>query len=205
MLSLALAPIAFAPPERIAASDLVATLPGWDKPLPSKMYSGYINVTASTDREMHVHYLFVESESEPDTDPVLLWTNGGPGASSMFGLFVELGPLLANGDSLKTAAYNKTGVPSLSSTLTPTPYPTPTPKLTRRALALFYPNPNPISNPDPEANQACPRSFTTRTAGRASARSSCLTGRRRSASPTALTRPVTARAAGTGMIRAWPP
>ena len=105
--------LAFAPPEHTAASDLVANLPGWDKPLPSKMYSGYINVTVSTDREMLVHYIFVESESEPDTDPVLLWTNGGPGASSMFGLFVELGPLLANGDSLKTAAYNKTGGPPL--------------------------------------------------------------------------------------------
>ena len=113
LLSLAPALLAFAPPERTAAGDLVASLPGWDKPLPSKMYSGYIDVKVPGDREMHVHYIFVESESEPDTDPVLLWTNGGPGASSMFGLFVELGPLLANGDSLKTAAFNKTGVPSL--------------------------------------------------------------------------------------------
>ena len=112
MLSfLALAPLAFAPSERTAAGDLVTKLPGWDKPLPSRMYSGYINVTA--DREMHVHYLYVESEQSPDTDPVLLWTNGGPGASSMFGLFVELGPLLANEESLKTEAYNATGVPTL--------------------------------------------------------------------------------------------
>ena len=112
MLSfLALAPLAFAPSERTAAGDLVTKLPGWDKPLPSRMYSGYINVT--TDREMHVHYLYVESEQSPDTDPVLLWTNGGPGASSMFGLFVELGPLLANEESLKTEAYNATGVPTL--------------------------------------------------------------------------------------------
>ena len=75
LFSLAPALLAFAPPERTAAGDLVANLPGWDKPLPSKMHSGYIDVKVPGDREMHVHYIFVESESEPDTDPVLLWTN----------------------------------------------------------------------------------------------------------------------------------
>ena len=98
---------------QMAAADLVETLPGWDKPLPSKMYSGYINVTASADREMLVHYIYIESEGDPQTDPTILWTNGGPGASSMFGLFVELGPFLANEHSLTTKAFNQTGVPSL--------------------------------------------------------------------------------------------
>ena len=191
-----LAHLAFTPPERTAASDLVASLPGWDKPLPSKMYSGYIDVSASTDREMHVHYMFVESESDPDTDPVLLWTNGGPGASSMFGLFVELGPLLANGQSLQTAEHNKTGVPLDSN---------PNPEAEREPDPEPNSNPEPNPNPDPTPRQACPRSFATRTAGRSSAPSSCLTGRRRSASRTAPTRPVTARAAGTGTTRAWPP
>ena len=37
---------------------------------------------------------------------------GGPGASSLFGVFVELGPLVLSDESLKTAAYNATGVPT---------------------------------------------------------------------------------------------
>jgi carboxypeptidase C (cathepsin A) len=31
---------------------------------------------------------------------VVVWYNGGPGAASMFGLFVEIGPYLLNADSV---------------------------------------------------------------------------------------------------------
>ena len=98
-------------------ADEVKSLPGWNKELPSKIYSGFISAGQDTQDgvtyNMHEQYFFVESENDPKNDPVLIWTNGGPGASSYFGLFVELGPFQANGNSLKTEEYNKTGVPTL--------------------------------------------------------------------------------------------
>jgi cathepsin A (carboxypeptidase C) len=39
-----------------------------------------------------IFYWFFDSRSNPGTDPIILWMNGGPGASSMIGLFTEMGP-----------------------------------------------------------------------------------------------------------------
>jgi len=96
-------------------SDEIMSLPGWDMPLPSRMYSGYCSAGQSPGPPvgpMFMHYWFVESQGNPETDPVVMWYNGGPGASSLYGLLVELGPLMLNDDSLNEN-YFKTGIPQL--------------------------------------------------------------------------------------------
>ncbi|KAI9034268.1 Alpha/Beta hydrolase protein [Hyaloraphidium curvatum] len=50
--------------------------------------TGYLDV----DDDKHFFFWFFESHHQPESDPVSLWLNGGPGCSSMTGLFMELGP-----------------------------------------------------------------------------------------------------------------
>jgi cathepsin A (carboxypeptidase C) len=53
-------------------------------------FSGYLDV----DDTKSLHYLFVESQNAPDTDPLVIWFNGGPGCSSMLGFSQEHGPFV---------------------------------------------------------------------------------------------------------------
>jgi carboxypeptidase C (cathepsin A) len=67
-------------PGGVRSTDEVKLLPGWDGPLPSRMFSGFIDSTpAGESKPQHMHYIFVESENDPSSDPVLIWSNGGPG------------------------------------------------------------------------------------------------------------------------------
>ena len=66
-----------------ATADKIASLPLWDSELPSEQFSGYLDIPNSS---KHLHYWLIESENDPEKDPVILWLNGGPGCSSLDGL-----------------------------------------------------------------------------------------------------------------------
>ncbi|KAH9915914.1 serine carboxypeptidase [Fomitopsis serialis] len=57
--------------------------------------SGYGNVSSTGS----LWFWFFEARSNPDTAPLTIWLNGGPGSSSMVGLFDEHGPCRLNNDS----------------------------------------------------------------------------------------------------------
>ncbi|CAG9764019.1 unnamed protein product [Ceutorhynchus assimilis] len=70
-------------------------------------YSGFFTVDKTFDSNMF--FWFIPSEGDYKNDPVLLWLQGGPGGSSLYGLFVETGPfVVTNGEELSFRDYRWT-------------------------------------------------------------------------------------------------
>ncbi|KAF8627081.1 hypothetical protein AX15_004559 [Amanita polypyramis BW_CC] len=63
--------------------------------------SGYIDIA----QNQSIWFWFFEARKDPETAPFALWLNGGPGCSSMIGLFQEHGPCLIAPDG-QTTLYN---------------------------------------------------------------------------------------------------
>ncbi|KAF7635837.1 Carboxypeptidase [Meloidogyne graminicola] len=79
-------------------------LPGQDFEINFKHYSGFLQVS----KTKYFHYILTKSQNNPEKDPLILWLNGGPGCSSLLGLFSELGPYLIseNGSKLLENPYS---------------------------------------------------------------------------------------------------
>ncbi len=73
-----------------ALADQVTYLPGLTFTPTFNHFSGYLEVAPTR----HIHYWYIESMNDPSTDPVVFWTNGGPGCSGLLGLGTEMGPFI---------------------------------------------------------------------------------------------------------------
>lgn len=98
-------------------SDYIYTLPGWGS-TPTPHWSGFLNASAA-EPGTYLHYWFASSSGskcavEGANCPVVLWLNGGPGASSILGMLQEQGPLIIdNSGQLMENPYAWTTVANL--------------------------------------------------------------------------------------------
>ena len=65
-------------------------------PRPVESYSGFITVNRTTNSNLF--FWFFPAENGNKSAPLLLWLQGGPGSSSMYGLLKENGPFIADVD-----------------------------------------------------------------------------------------------------------
>jgi carboxypeptidase C (cathepsin A) len=73
-----------------ALADQIHNLPGLSVQPTFNQFSGYLTVDVPSNRS--IFYWYTESQNKPLTDPVVWWSNGGPGCSGLLGFFTEHGP-----------------------------------------------------------------------------------------------------------------
>jgi len=58
-----------------------------------EIYSGYLKTKREGDE---LFYMYIPAINNPHIAPIMLWLNGGPGCSSLFGLLAEVGPVTSD-------------------------------------------------------------------------------------------------------------
>lgn len=75
-------------------------------------YAGYATVNKTCDSNLF--FWFFPAENNPKSAPVSIWLQGGPGASSLYGLFLEHGPyFLKPNNKLSLRKYSWTKLASM--------------------------------------------------------------------------------------------
>lgn len=69
-----------------------------------RSHAGFFTIDEKYNSNLYFWYFPPFSKNEKA--PVLLWLQGGPGGSSLFGLFAELGPLIAKKDGFALRKYH---------------------------------------------------------------------------------------------------
>jgi len=87
-------------------ADLVDQLPGFDR-VGFKVYSGYLHVPGPVVGydNLTIHYQFQEAQENPQSKPVVTWHQGGPGGSSMYGQYGEMGYFQVDSDGTHVNPY----------------------------------------------------------------------------------------------------
>jgi carboxypeptidase D len=82
----------------------VTNLPGLTKEDSVSQFAGHL--PADPSHGGYFFYWLFESKKDSDKNPLIIWLNGGPGCSSMDGLWLELGPFRIT-DKGQTVRWNK--------------------------------------------------------------------------------------------------
>lgn len=89
--------------------DRITYLPGQPENVGFNQYSGYVTVNQQAGRALFYWLTEAHANRGPDSRPLVLWLNGGPGCSSVaYGAAEEIGPFRINSDgkTLYSNAYS---------------------------------------------------------------------------------------------------